>query len=97
MNVDTNDMISVTEASKKSVSRLVAEAMGGRTFVVMKNNRPAAVIVGQEQMERLQRLDDMEQDLRLWTVALVRTITDSGERYDLADVAEEFGVDLDEE
>ncbi len=97
MNVDTNDMISVTDASKRTVSRLVTEAMGGRTFVVMKNNRPAAVIVGQEQMERLQRLDEMEQDLRLWTVALIRTITDTGERHDLAGVAAEFGIDLDED
>lgn len=97
MNVDTKDMISVTEISKNGVSKLIAEAMDGRTFVVMKNNRPAAVIVGTEQMERLQRVDAMEQDLRLWTVALVRTVTDTGERYDLGDVAKEFGVDLEED
>ena len=96
MRINTDDMISVTDASRE-VSRLVAEAMDGRTFVVMKANRPAAVIVGLEQMERLQRIDDMEQDLRLFSMALIRTVTDSGERHDLDDVAREFGVDLDEE
>jgi prevent-host-death family protein len=97
VNVDTRDMISVTEASRE-VSRLVTEAAeDGRTWVVMKSNRPAAMIVGMAQMERLQRVDDLEQDLRLWAVALVRSVTDDGERFDLDDVAREFGVDLDDD
>jgi hypothetical protein len=37
------------------------------------------------------------EDERLLAVACARTLTDSGERFDLADVATEFGVDLDEE
>lgn len=96
MNVDTNDMISVTEASGK-FSRLVTEAEAGRTFCVMKNNQFAAAIVGREQLERLQTLSEVEDDLRLWTIALVRTVTDDGTRYDLDEVAREFGVDLDDE
>lgn len=96
MKVDTSDMISVTEASGK-FSRLVTEAASGRTFCVMKNNEFAAAIVGREQLEQLQSLRDIEEDLRLWTIALVRTITDDGERHDLDEVAREFGVDLDEE
>jgi antitoxin (DNA-binding transcriptional repressor) of toxin-antitoxin stability system len=96
VRLDTNDMISVTEASGK-FSRLVTEAAGGRTFHVMKNNEFAAAIVGREELERLQRVHEVEEDLRLWTIALVRTITDDGERYDLDEVAREFGVDLDEE
>jgi len=96
VNVDTNDMISVTDASRE-VSRLVTEAMDGRTWVLMKNNRPAAVIAGVETMERLQRVSELEDDLRLWTLAVVRSLTDTGERHDLADVAREFGIDLDEE
>lgn len=96
MRVDTNDMISVTEASGR-FSRLVTEAASGRTFCVMKNNEFAAAIVGREELERLQRLRDVEEDLRLWTIALVRTITDDGDRYDLDEVAREFEVDLDGE
>jgi hypothetical protein len=96
VKLDTSDMISVTEASGK-LSRLVSEAADGRTFCVMKNNQFAAAIVGRDQLERLQALSDVEEDLRLWTIALVRTITDDGERHDLDEVAREFGVDLGEE
>jgi hypothetical protein len=34
--------------------------------------------------------------LKLIAVAWARSLTDSGERYSLEDVAAEFGVDLDE-
>lgn len=95
MKIDTQDMISVTEVNSRGISKLVAEAMDGRTYVVMRQNRPAAVITGLEKLERMQRIEDMEQDLRLWSLAIVRFATDTGERYDLDEVAAEFGVDLD--
>ena len=47
-------------------------------------------------MDRLDRIDELEEDLLLWGIALVRTITDSGARHSLEDVAAEFGVDLDD-
>lgn len=96
MKLDTGDMVSVTEAGSK-LSRLVTDAANGRTIAVMKNNKLAAAIVGPDQLERLEHLDEVEDDLRLWTIALVRTITDAGERHDLDEVAREFGVDLDAE
>jgi hypothetical protein len=37
--------------------------------------------------------DESADDLRLLAGALAGTLTDSGERYDLADIAVEFGVD----
>ncbi len=45
-------------------------------------------------MERVQG-EELESDLPLLTVALVRTMADSGRRYSLDDVAAELGVDLD--
>jgi hypothetical protein len=48
-------------------------------------------------MERLQYLEELEQDLKLIAVTWARALTDSGERFDLDDVAAEFGVDLDGE
>lgn len=96
VNINTDDLISVTDAGK-SFSGLVAEAMDGRTYVVVKHNRPAAVITGLSQLERLHRIDDIEQDLRLWAIAIVRAATDNGERHSLGDVAREFGVDLEDE
>ena len=97
MKIDTNDMISVTDAAKGGISKLINEASEGRQLVVFRNNQPAAAIVDIKTMERLQRLDELEEDLRILAIAWVRTLTDSGERYELEDVAAEFGVDLDEE
>ncbi|WP_158605458.1 type II toxin-antitoxin system Phd/YefM family antitoxin [Amycolatopsis panacis] len=96
MKIDTNDLISVSDANKQGVSKLVAEASEGRDLVLIKNNKPAAVIVGIDKIERLQRLDEIEDDLRLMTLALVRAATDSGRRVTLEDAAAKFGIDLDE-
>lgn len=96
MNIDTQDLISVTEASNRGVSRLIQDAAQGRTQVVLRNNKAVAAVVGIEAVERLARLEELEGDLRLLSVALARTVTDSGRRYSLDEVAAEFGVDLDE-
>lgn len=96
MNVDTHDMISVSEASSRGVSRLIQDATLGRIQVVLRNNKAVAAVVGIESIERLQRLDELESDLRLLSVALARTVTDTGRRYTLDEVAAELGVDLDE-
>ncbi|WP_328605788.1 type II toxin-antitoxin system Phd/YefM family antitoxin [Amycolatopsis sp. NBC_00345] len=95
MKVDVNDLISVTEASSKGVSKLVSEASGGREIVVIKNNKPAAAIVGIEKLERLQRLEEIEDDMKLVAMAMVRSVTDSGQRIRLEDAAASFGIDLD--
>lgn len=95
VNVDTQDLISVTEASNRGVSRLIQDAAQGRTQVVLRNNKAVAAVVGIEAVERLARLEELEGDLRLLSVALARTVTDSGRRYSLTEVAAELGVDLD--
>lgn len=95
MNIDTKDLISVSEASKRGVSRLISDATNGRPQVVLRNNHPVAAVVGIETIDRLHRLDELEGDLRLLSVALARTVTDSGRRYSLEEVAAELGVDLD--
>lgn len=48
-------------------------------------------------MEGLQRVEELVEGVSLFALALVRTLTDTGERYELDDVAREFGVDLNEE
>lgn len=97
MRIDTNDVISVTEASTQGLSKLVNEASKGRRLVVFRNNQPAAVIVDVQTMERLQYLEELEEDLKLIAIAWARSLTDSGERYSLDDVATELGVDLSDE
>ncbi|MGH3797159.1 MAG: type II toxin-antitoxin system Phd/YefM family antitoxin [Pseudonocardiaceae bacterium] len=96
MNINTDDSLSVTEASNRGVSRLIRDAANGRTQYVLRNNRVVAAVVGVDDIERLQRLEELEGDLRLLSVALARTVTDSGRRYTLDGVAAELGVDLDE-
>ncbi|HEY2766417.1 MAG TPA: type II toxin-antitoxin system Phd/YefM family antitoxin [Pseudonocardiaceae bacterium] len=95
MNINTDDSLSVTEASNRGVSRLIRDATNGRTQYVLRNNRVVAAVVGVDDIERLQRLDELEGDLRLLSVALARTVTDSGRRHNLDDVAATFGTDLD--
>ena len=95
MNVDTRDLISVTDASNKGVSWLIESAVQGRPQIVLRNNHAVAAVISIEAMEKLQRLEELEGDLRLLSVALARTVTDSGRRYSLEDVAAELGVDLD--
>jgi hypothetical protein len=100
MNVDTGDLIGITEASSKGVSKLVSDAENGRPQVLMRNNRAVAAIVDINCMDRLQRIDELEDDLRLLSIALVRAAADSGRRYDLDDVLAEVGINpdsLDEE
>ncbi len=44
-------------------------------------------------MDRLQRIDELEDDLRLLSIALVRAAADSGRRCDLDDVLTQVGID----
>lgn len=96
MRTDTRDLVSATEVSKNP-SRYIAEAAAGRTLLVLKNNQPTAAIVSIEKMAELSRLEEREEDLRMLSIAVVRSLTDDHVRHDLADVAAEFGVDLTEE
>lgn len=95
MNVDTRDLISISDASNRGVSKLVTDAENGRPQVLMRNSRAVAAVVDIDSMDRLQRLDELEDDLRLLSIALVRAAADSGRRYDLDDVLAEAGIDPD--
>ena len=96
MNVDTRDLISVSEANSRGVSKLIADAESGRPQIVLRNSRAVAVIVDISCMERLQRLEELEDDLRLLSIALVRSAADTGRRYELDDVLAEAGIDPDD-
>ena len=50
MRIDTNDMISVSEVSRIGVSKLINEASEGREYILIKNNKPAAALVGMEKL-----------------------------------------------
>ncbi len=93
MNIDTGDMISITEAHSKGVSRLVNDAENGRRQVLIRNNKAVAAIVNINELDRLQRVDELEDDVRLLSIALARAAADSGRRYALDDVIKDLGID----
>jgi antitoxin (DNA-binding transcriptional repressor) of toxin-antitoxin stability system len=95
MNIDTNNMINISDVSRNP-SKYINEAEKGRTWLVLRNGTAAAVVTAPTNIDRLQKLDNIEEDLRLVAAALTRMATDTGVRHRLADVAAEFGVDLDD-
>lgn len=93
VKIDTKNMISVTELSK-NVSPIIRSASEGNVLTVLTNNKPVAVIMGMESAERLSRIDEIEDDIRLLLVALGRSVADNGNRHSLDDVAAELGIDI---
>jgi antitoxin (DNA-binding transcriptional repressor) of toxin-antitoxin stability system len=91
MLTDTRDLVSITEASR-TLPRLIQEAENGRSLVVLRNNTPAAAIVPVPVIEQLQSIEERESDLRLLSLAMARTLTDTGERYDLDEIIGELDL-----
>lgn len=95
MNTDTDDLISIGKISSEGLSRIVTEAEGGRRKVILRHNKPVAAIVDIATMNKLQELDEREEELRDFAAALARVATDNGMRISLDELAERLGVDLD--
>lgn len=86
--VDTEDLISISEANRLGVSALVRAAEEGHERVVLRNNRPVAAVVS---MERLARLQALEEDLLDMSLAAARMMTAGPERHGLDEVLARFG------
>jgi len=88
MMIDHRDVVGVTELANRT-SGLVADAAAGRAIIISKNNRPTAALVG---IDRLQQLEDREENLALLSLAMTRIATDNGNRTDLDDFIAELGL-----
>ncbi len=86
--VDTADLISISDANKLGVSALVREAEAGRERIVLRNNRPVAAVVS---MERLEQLQQLQEDLLDVSLAAARMVTTGADRHALDDVLAQFG------
>ena len=97
--IDTANLLSISEANKRGISALVREAEKGHEQVVLRNNKPVAAVVSMERLEQLQNLED---DLLDISLATARMLTTGPKRHTLDDVLEQFGYsreqlrDLDE-
>ncbi len=82
------ERLSVTEASRRGIARLVADAAHGREVVVERHGRAVAAVVDVERFDELLRLRD---DLRDLALVVGRAAGDDGRRHALDDVVDAFG------
>lgn len=94
MRTATESLVGVTEVSRNP-SRVIDRAEAGERLVILRNNKPAAIIIDVATADRLNKIEDLEEDLRLFAASLVRMATDSGRRFELEEIASELGIDLD--
>lgn len=85
---DPIEQLSVTEASRRGIARLVADAAHGTEVVVQRHGRPVAAIVG---FERFTELEQLRDDLRDLALVIGRAVADDGRRTSLDDVVDAFG------
>ncbi len=86
--VRDTDILSVTQASKRGVAGLVADAEHGHDVVVARRSTPVAAVIS---IRRLGELQEREEDLRDLALVLSRMATDNGRRTGLDDVLAAFG------
>ncbi|NGY58595.1 type II toxin-antitoxin system prevent-host-death family antitoxin [Lentzea sp. NEAU-D13] len=80
--------LTVTEATKRGVAGLVADAERCGRVVVTRHSRPVAAVVP---VSRLAEIDEAEADLRDLALVLARSAEDSGRRTSFDDVLAAFG------
>jgi prevent-host-death family protein len=85
---DPIEQLSVTEASRRGIARLVADAAHGTEVVVQRHGRPVAAIVG---FERFTELEQLRDDLRDLALVIGRAVADDGRRTSLDEVVDAFG------
>jgi prevent-host-death family protein len=83
-------VLSVTEAAKCGLPRLVKDVESGEDVVVERHGRAVAALVSMRHLEELRRL---EGDLRETALLLSRAATDTGHRTGLDEAIAAFGFD----
>jgi prevent-host-death family protein len=91
--IDTNSLLSISEASQKGVSALIRAAEEGQDQVVLRNNKPVAAVVS---MRRLDEQQQLREDLADVTMLAARMLTTDGKVSSLDEVLDRFGFTRDE-
>lgn len=93
MKVDTRDIRAASQVAR-NFGQITDEVEAGRTIVVVRNNTPVGVLAPVSLVDRLDAVDEREEDLRLLGIALIRMNTSAGELVELDELAAELGVEL---
>lgn len=88
MSISAAEPLPIAEASRRGVSKLVADAESGHATILRRHSEPVAAVIGYQELLRLQGL---ERDLVDAALVLARAATDSGRRTSLDDVIEGLG------
>ncbi len=87
------EIVQITEAGRRGVSRLVADAEAGHTTVLSRRAKSVAAVVSYQDV---QRLDELERTLTDVALVLSRAAVDTGQRTSLEDAIASFGYTRDE-
>ncbi len=88
MSVTDAEIIGVTEAQGRGVSRLAADAEAGHATVLRRHSVPVAAVI---RYHEVQRLSSLERDLVDVALVLTRAASDSGARTSLDAAIESLG------
>ncbi len=80
--------LTVTEAAKRGVPRLVADAEAGQDLLVTRRAEPVAAVVS---VQRLHEIAELLADLQDLAIVLARVATDNGRRTSFDEVLQAFG------
>lgn len=83
-------VVSVTDAAKAGLPKLLREVEQGEDVVVERHGKPVAAVVSMRHLTEIRRI---EADLRETALLLSRAATDTGRRTDLDAVINAFGFD----
>lgn len=91
--LDSKELVSISEANKLGISKLVTAAERGEQRVLIKNNRPVAAVISIDALERSEELEERLLDVSL---AVTRLLTTTDRRHPLDDVLDRFGFTRDD-
>jgi len=93
MSIADAETVQITEAGRRGVSRLVADAEAGHTTVLSRRAESVAAVVSYQDVLRLGELERTLTDVAL---VLSRAAADTGHRTSLDEAITAFGYSRDE-
>jgi hypothetical protein len=93
MSLGAAEPLPIAEASRRGISKLVADAENGRATILRRHAEPVAAVIS---FHELQRLQGLERDLIDVALVLARAATDTGRRTSLDEAIESLGFTRDQ-